>query len=283
MPAKEVEHFSEEHVPLLRYIIFNCLRSYNVKYGDQFGELVICTDNGSWRKQIFKEYKAHRKSDRESSNTNWSLIFDTIYELQRDLRENFPYKVLNVSGAEADDVIATLCEYFNDNPCMDNDSMFDEPTPQPILIMSGDKDFIQLHKYRNVKQYSPVLKKWLKPKTTPEAQLRELIVTGDRGDGIPNFRSPDNSFTDKVKQKGIFEKNMPKYLKMKPEEFCESVDELKWYKRNEKLIDFNHIPVAIKKEIIKEYTTQQPASRRNILTYFIKHKMRNMIELVGDF
>lgn len=281
MPAKEVEHFSEEHVPLFRYMIFNCLRSYRAKYGHDYGELIICTDNNSWRKQVFKEYKAHRKTDRDASKTNWNLIFDTIYELQRDLRENFPYKVLNIPGAEADDIIAVLCEYFSTNEL--KNEIFDVDSPQPILIMSGDKDFIQLHKYGNVKQYSPVLKKWLKPKTTPDAQLRELIITGDRGDGIPNFRSPDNSFTDGIKQKAIFEKKMKNYLTQTPEEFCETDDELKWYRRNEQLIDLKHIPSKVKEDVLKEYLSRKPAPRRNILPYFIKHRMRNMIELVGEF
>jgi hypothetical protein len=280
LPAKEVEKFAEEHIPLLRHMIFNCLRSYRTKWGKEFGELIICTDNKSWRHEVFSQYKAHRKTDRAASKINWTLIFNTLYEIQRDLVASFPYRVLNVRGAEADDIIAVLCEYFAANE-FEQTSLFND-TPQDILIVSGDKDFIQLAKYQNVKQYSPILKKWLKPKTTWQNQLRELIIRGDKSDGIPNFKSPDNSIVDGTRQKPIYDKDMTNYLSKKPDKFCVN-DEYSWFKRNEQLIDFINIPDKVKKDILLAYQAFKPAPRSNIRAYFIQHKMRNMIEAVGDF
>jgi len=283
MTPKEVEKFAEEHVPLLKYMILNCLRSYRTKYGAEFGELIICTDRNSWRKKAYAQYKAHRHTERAASSINWTLIFDSLYDLQRDLKENFPYCVMNVDGAEADDVIAVLCEYFSENEYSQGGGMFeDSDEPQPVLIVSGDKDFVQLHKYKNVKQYSPVLKKWIKPKTTWQNQLRELIIRGDGGDGIPNFKSADNVIVEGIRQSPIYEKDMPTYLSKDPEEFC-SAEELVRFRRNEKLIDLTKIPEHVREAILREYLAFEPKTRRGILAYFVKNRMRNMIELVGDF
>lgn len=280
MTPKEVEKFAPEHVPLLRHMIINCLRSYRVKHHATFGELVICTDNNSWRKKVFPQYKAHRHTARSESKVDWKLIFDSLYDIQRDLVAFFPYRVLNVSGAEADDIIAVLCEYYQTHE-VEQTGLFHD-TPQDILIMSGDKDFLQLHKYSNVKQYSPVLKKWLKPKTTWHAQLRELIIRGDKGDGIPNFKTADNAIVEGTRQTPIFEKDMGDYLKLEPEQFCVG-KELQYYRRNEQLIDLTQIPANVKADILEAFADFEPAPRRNIRTYFIENKMRNMIELVGEF
>lgn len=280
LPAKEVEAFSEEHIPLLYTMVFNTLRSYRTKYKAEFGELVICTDYQSWRNEVFPLYKAHRKSDRKASRVDWSLIFGTLYQIQRDLKESFPYLVLNVHGAEADDCIAVLCNWFSENDFITD--VFEGYKPQPSIIISGDKDFIQLQKYPNVKQYSPILKKWLRPKTSPAATLREHIIRGDKGDGVPNFKSPDNAIVDHIRQVPILSKNLQKYLTAKPEEFC-SPQELMWYRRNERLIDLSFIPDVVCQNILKELFAFQSVGRRNILPFFIKHKMRFLIDKIGEF
>lgn len=281
MGPKEVEHFAEEHVPLLRHIILNSLRANRMKFHAEYGELIICTDNRSWRKEYFPFYKAKRHSDREGSATNWSLIFDSLYDLKRDMEEAFPYKILSVPGAEADDIIAVLCDYFATNE-QSSGGLFDGDA-QPVLILSGDKDFYQLQRYKNVKQYSPILKKMVKGKGGPDLALREHIIRGDQGDGVPNFRSPDNSFVDNIRQKSIMEKKLPEYLHKEPKEFCENEDEVKWYERNRNLIDLRCIPENVRSDILAKYHSATVNSRRGLLDYFIKHRMRNMIEVVGDF
>lgn len=281
MGPKEVAKFKEADVPLLRHIILNAIRAHRVKFHNEFGELIICTDNKSWRKEFFPYYKAKRHADRVESPTNWDLIFDSLYDLKRELEEVFPYRVLSIPGAEADDVIAVLCEYYATNELVGTTAL-DEGTPQPILILSGDKDFAQLQRYPNVKQYSPILKKWIKVKN-PELALREHIIRGDVGDGVPNFRSEDNCLAEGVRQRSIMEKNMPDYLHKAPKDFCANADEARWFVRNTNLIDFRYIPSSVKEDILKAYSTQVVNSRRGLLDYFIKHRMRNMLECVGDF
>jgi hypothetical protein len=281
MGPKEVANFTQDDMPLLRHIILNALRASRVKFHNEFGELIICTDNKSWRKEVFPFYKAKRHSDRQESATNWSLIFDFLYDLKRELEEAFPYRVLSISGAEADDIIAVLCEYYATNELTGATALSDGE-PQPILILSGDKDFAQLQRYPNVKQYSPIFKKWIKVKD-PELALREHIVRGDVGDGVPNFRSPDNCLAEGVRQKAIMEKKLTDYLHKEPKDFCANADEARWFVRNTKLIDFRFIPPNVKETILERYHGQTVNSRRGLLDYFIKHRMRNMLECVGDF
>lgn len=285
MGHTNLEEFREEHVPLLRHIVFNCLQSYRKKFGKDFGELIICTDNKSWRKDAFPLYKDHRRKDREASAIDWKLIFDTIYQIKDDLAEFFPYRVFSVSGAEADDIIATLSEYYATNELSDENPL-DEGKAQPVLILSGDKDFVQLQKYSNVKQYSPVLKKWIKPEVSPEASKREHILRGDAGDGVPNFRSPDNAIVDGIRQKPIKAKEIAEWIRLpsfKAIAICKTKEEEHGFNRNCLMIDLDNIPIPIKNSVMDTYKRQKPGSRAKMRGYFIAQKMRNMIEIVDQF
>jgi hypothetical protein len=283
MGHQNLDAFTAEHVPLLQHMIFNCLQSYRKKFGAEFGELIICTDNKSWRKGVFTLYKDHRRKNRDESKTDWTLIFDTIYKIKSDLAEFFPYRVFSVEGAEADDVIAVLCKYYSANE-LAGTVLSEEP--QPILILSGDKDFIQLQKYKGVKQYSPILKKYLKPDKSPEATKREHILRGDNGDGVPNFRSPDNAIVDKIRQKPIKEKEMAEWLDTKDfgaHTVCKTDEEKAGYERNRKMIDLDLIPEEVEASILSTYKTQTPGGRSKIRGYFIANRMRNMIEISDQF
>lgn len=51
---------------LLRHMILNTIRALNMKFKNEYGELVIaCDDKNYWRKDIFPYYKAKRAEDRE--------------------------------------------------------------------------------------------------------------------------------------------------------------------------------------------------------------------------
>ena len=146
----------EVDLPLLRHMIINTIRSYRTKFGAEFGELVIACDNKHyWRRTVFPYYKASRKKEREESKFDWSTIFNSLSIIKSELEEYFPYPVIDVNGAEADDVIGTLAEYSQ--TMGESDNLFEDSTPVPFLIISGDHDFNQLQKWSNVKQYSPVI------------------------------------------------------------------------------------------------------------------------------
>ena len=254
---------------LLRHMVLNSLRSYNVKFRSEYGEMIIaCDDRGSWRKQIFPYYKANRKKDREDSELDWTAIFESLNKIREELKTYFPYRVIQIDSAEADDVIGTLCHEFGN-------------TSEKILIISGDKDFRQLHGYMNVRQYDPVRKKWLE-ENNAERFLKEHIMKGDRGDGVPNFLSRDDCFVLNTRQKPLTTKKLDLWVTLDPQVFCDETM-LRGWKRNEQMIDLNFIPTNIRASVIESYNSQKGKSRDQLFTYFVEHKLKNLLPNINEF
>jgi len=255
---------------LIRHMVLNSIRMYMTKFKEDFGELVIACDNKRyWRRDIFPYYKASRKKDREKSDLDWKAVFECLHMIRAELTEYFPYRIIDVDGAEADDVIGSLVQHFG------NDMM------EPILILSADKDFIQLQQFLNVKQFDPIRKKYVSH-NNPAQYTKEHILRGDAGDGVPNVLSPDNCFVIGTRQKPVTTKKLEQWLQMLPEAFCDD-NLLRNYKRNQQLIDLNFIPEEIKKNIINQYETQSGKGRSKLFNYFVQFKLRNLMESIGDF
>lgn len=253
---------------LIRHIVLNSIRSYAKQYRSKYGEIVICCDNKKyWRREVFPFYKSNRKKDREKSGFDWALIFDTLNKIKQELKDNFPYKVLDVDGAEADDIIAVLAARYSAH--------------EDVLILSSDKDLIQLQKYPNVKQYSPILKKFVST-SDPQLYLREHILKGDKGDGIPNFLSADNTFALGERQKRINTKSMSEWIRSEPVKFCDD-SMMRGYKRNQLLIDLDFIPEALKKSIVEAYENTKIGTKANMLNYMIQNKLKHLIEVADEF
>ena len=262
---------------LVRHLVLNNLRYYRSRFTEEYGELVICCDSKHyWRRDYFPNYKANRKKDRESSGYDWDFIFTTLNSVRDEIKEHFPYKVLEVYGAEADDIIAILIKQVYDDP--DN------------IIISSDKDFIQLHGF-HVKQYSPVSKKLIND-TSPLEYLREHIIKGDRSDGVPNVLSPDDTFTESKRQKPI-RKTMLITLteamdKWEPKDLfqlakCNRDTWVRNWQRNETLIDLDKIPQDIRDEILREFNNAPTGDRSKLFNYFVEKKLNNLIQSIGDF
>lgn len=270
---------------LIRHMILNAIRSYKVKFGHEYGEIVIACDNRHyWRKDKFPYYKASRKKARQESGLDWKLIFDTLAEIRAELNVFFPYPVIDVDGAEADDVIALLAEWSQTND-LKQDGMFGDEVPQPFLILSGDHDFIQLQKWKNVSQYSPIKKAWIKPDSTINSYLMEHICKGDKGDGIPNILSPDDCFITETRQKPIRADRLADWQAIPIDDFHTRVDAsiARNFQRNRYLIDFSYIPDAVRNNVLSTWENRVKKDRSQLLNYFIQHKMKNMIELLGEF
>ena len=256
---------------MVRHMILNSLRSYRAKFKDEYGELVIACDNSNyWRKKIFPYYKANRKKSREKSDLDWKSIFDCMNMIRAELKEFFPYKVIDIESAEADDIIGTLVKNFGS----------ELNSGEPILIMSGDKDFIQLHTYANVKQYDPTRKKWI-THNDPHLFLKEHIMKGDSSDGVPNILSSDNCFVVGDRQRPLTAKKIEQYMKVKPTELETSI--ARNYFRNEQLIDLNHTPEEIRTKVMESYNAQSNKDRSKLMNYFIANKLRNLTEHIGEF
>ena len=253
---------------LVRHMILNILRMHIRNFRKDYGDVVLCCDNRKyWRKEYFPFYKAGRKKTREKSNLDWHLIFDMLAKFKLELRENFPYKVIDVEGAEADDIIGTLVPIYAPH--------------QKILILSSDGDFLQLQNYgSNVKQYNPAQKKFVKSEK-PIEELKEKIIRGDKGDGIPNMFSPSDCFVRDLRQKPITKGVLDKYLKEDVANYNET-DKAN-YARNATLIDLTFIPKEIKEKIINTYDETKPASRQKLLNYFIENKLKNLMDVIEEF
>ena len=270
------------NLPLLRHMIVNTIRSYKRKYSEEFGDIVIACDNRYyWRKKEFPYYKASRRTQRQASSLDWGEIFDALNIVRDELSEVFPYPVIDVEGAEADDVIGTLAEYSQS--LGEPGVLFeDDITPDPFLIISGDHDFQQLQKYPNVKQYAPAQKKWVKIKEPAQHVLMEHIITGDKGDGIPNMFSDDDVFVKGERQRPIRKNLLAKWKTMKPEDFVNG-DGAHGWNRNSLLVDLSKTPQDIKENIIHSYESQTNKDKSALLEYFNKHRMRQMIDVIDEF
>ena len=242
-------------------VIGRIARQHRAKYG----EVVLCYDDKNyWRRDIFPFYKKNRKQEREASKYDWDKVFSVLNKVRDELRDNFPYKVLQVQGAEADDIVAALC--------MDNAK---KATPEPVLILSADKDFIQLHKYDFVSQYDPIRNRWIENEN-PVMYLQEHIVRGDRSDGIPNILTCDDAIVSGKPQKKMSKEKIASLANMKPEDFSNFIRLRNW-KRNAELIDFGRIPTPVIERI--ENTSSKVKVRDSVnINYFIDNGLQDIID-----
>jgi len=259
---------------LIRHMVLNSISMYNVKFKQDYGKIIICCDDKKyWRRDIFPYYKASRKKDRAESPYDWNLIFETLNKIRQEIRENFPYRVIQVDKTEADDVIGTLCHKYG--------RYLNNEDTEKILILSSDKDFLQLQKFSNVNQYSPMAKKFLRT-TNPIADLKEHIIRGDRGDGIPNILSSDSTFVNEERQRPVQEKKLNIWINQEPESFCDS-NMLRNFKRNESLIDLSKIPQEYQDKILECFENTQENGKDKIFNFFIKNRMKNLMEHIQEF
>ena len=254
---------------LVRHMILNTIRTYVKKFKESHGpEVVIACDNKNyWRREIYPHYKSNRKKAREASGHDWNTIFECLNKIRDELRDHSPYKVISVDTCEADDVIATLVQKYS--------------STQKIMILSSDKDFAQLQRYTNVEQYSPILKKYIK-EPLPLLQLKQLIIRGDKGDGIPNILSADDVFVSGGRQKPITETKIIGWMNQEAKEFCNE-DMLRNFSRNEMLIDLMKIPERLANEILHTYESASGHSKQDFLNYMIANRLKNLIEVLDDF
>lgn len=268
---------------LVRHATIATILSYKKKYGGKYGQVVIACDGRQyWRREVFPYYKAGRKKSRDNSDLNWKLIFDCLSEMRSDIKEFFPYRVVHLDRAEADDVIAVLTEWAQNNELIEQGL---ETESQPILIVSSDRDFKQLHLYHNVKQWSPMQKKFV---TSTKKEIQEYkiqhIVKGDVGDGIPNMLSRDDILvTEGERQKVVSSKRLEEFFQL-GKDACRTDEERRNWDRNEVLVSFSRIPTDLRDAIVNEYIqSEAKVDRMKIMNYLIKHKCRLLLNSLEEF
>ena len=251
---------------MVRHMILNSIRMYRMEHHSEYGEVVLTWDSKhSWRRDYYPEYKASRRKGREESDLNWDDIFGTLNKIRNEIKENFPYKYLEVFGAEADDIIGFVCEDNQD---------------EKIMIISGDKDFIQLQKYPNVTQWSPITKKQVNG-FDPTIYLKEHILKGDTSDGVPNVLSPDKTFVDGLRQRPLSRKKIQSWLVGGGSDWNDEVK--RNFQRNLTLIDLTKTPEELKNQIRLEYNNAPHGDRSKLLNYFMQNKLKELTENIGEF
>ena len=258
---------------LVRHMVLNSLRAHNKKFRKEYGEMVIaCDSKNVWRREIFPNYKAGRKANRAKSEHDWDAIFSMLHDIKTEIKTFLPYKVIELETTEADDIIAALVRK--------QQRIVGPNHEKKVLILSGDKDFIQLHN-EYVKQYNPVLNKFVGKGENPSLYIKEHILKGDRSDGIPNVLSDDNVFVDGRRQRPLSKKKINSWVEEVFMTFTE--EEQKNYNRNRKLIDLSCIPHELEDKINNEFLNVKVASRDKILGYFINKKLKTLIEVIDEF
>lgn len=258
---------------MLRHVVLNSIRMYNTKFREEYGQMILACDGGSWRKDVFPEYKANRKKARDKSGMDWGFFFDTLTKIRGEITENLPWIQLHVGNVEADDIIACLVKETQE---------FGKH--EKVMIVSADKDFIQLHKYSNVKQFSPMKKKLITEKD-PIGYIREHIFRGDSSDGVPNVLSSDDVFiTEDTRQTPLSKKKIQGWLdnyddlqNVMPEQIYRN------YQRNQKVIDLDFIPTNIQEQIIETYNNTKIAPKMKVLNYLIVNRLNNLVPSASDF
>jgi hypothetical protein len=254
-------------IGLIRHMVVNSVRLIRLKFSSEYGEPVLCYDSRirSWRKELFPQYKANRKKDREASEINWDALWDILRQIKNEMKENFPYKLMEIDSCEGDDIIAILSKNLEGKH----------------LIVSSDHDFFQLQYLPNVEQWCPRTKQFIVCEN-PKEELVRHIMKGDSGDGVPNFLSDDTVFVDGRRQKSLYEKKISEWSKIPLNTFC--TDEmLRNYERNKTMIDFSRIPIRLENEIMREFEIPAEGNRSKILPYMIENNMRLLIEHLQEF
>tara|TARA_B100000676_G_scaffold312034_1_gene384407 strand:- start:1085 stop:1939 length:855 start_codon:yes stop_codon:yes gene_type:complete len=260
---------------LIRHMILNSIRMYRSRYLEEYGEIVLACDGpNNWRRSAFPQYKANRKKGRDESTFDWNEAFRILHLVREEIKENFPYKVIHIDQCEADDIIGTLVNLKSDVPI----------APEPVMIVSSDRDFVQLQKFPNVKQYSPILKKEV-VESNPRLFLQTHIIKGDKGDGVPNILSEDNVFVEGFRQTPMSKKKIDNIIEdLDDGELLYAASWYRNYCRNKKLIDLTETPSDLKRQIINSFEEQDPWSNKgNVFPYLVSKNCNELIKSVQEF
>lgn len=250
----------------IRHMILNSIRGYIKKFKKAYGSKVVlaCDGTNYWRRDIFPPYKASRAKARKDSKYDWKYIHEVMSLILEELKEWSPFYIIHLDNCEGDDIIYTIASTYQ----------------EPHIILSSDKDFVFLHS-KTCKQFSPIKKKFITHKDPQKVGL-ELIIRGDRVDGIPNILSPDDTFITGKRQRSIMQAKLDIWLTQKPEEFCDETT-ITNFRRNDNLINLEKIPPEIQSSILQEFSNLRPSNASRFSKYLIAKDAKILFQFVGEF
>lgn len=282
-----VKNPNKDSTNMIKHSVFNSIRHNYNTHKSKYGKMVLACDSGSWRYDVFPEYKHQRKVKRaaDTSGIDWAYVNDVKDEIYSDLDKYFPFPLIKLPRCEGDDIIGVLTKYLSEVPGVED--IFGNTDKESILIISSDKDNYQLHSLgKQIRQWSPMDKKLVGPKTSGRVALLEKIVKGDSGDGVPNIKSTNKTFVDGIRQKPISEKYLETfYSSNNPIDECLTEDEKINYARNEQLVSYEKIPTDIQSAILLCYNEQlaKSHSKPNLMNYLTQNRMVNLLGQIHDF
>ncbi|AUR85764.1 coil containing protein [Vibrio phage 1.081.O._10N.286.52.C2] len=265
-------------VDLIRHIVLNTLRANVSKNKLRYPCIILCFDNGEggyWRKKAAWYYKHNRKGERDKSEWDFTVIFEAMSIIKQEIKDNMPYRVMDIMGVEADDHIGVLTKYYVEHNV-------------PVLITSSDGDFTQLHTSKLVRQWSPIMRKWVKPKHgSPEMDIMFKCIKGDKKDGIAPLKAPNDHYThgDGRRAPAVRAEELRTLMTSTQEELKNLLTDEQWlrYVENRSLLDFEYIPTDISDSILEQFKEQKPAARGKMLMYFGSKKLDSLVPLMSDF
>lgn len=274
---------ADPHKEYVRHLCLNMIRAYNKRFKEEFGEMTICLDSKSWRENVYEFYKWDRKQDRDGDDNDWSVIFEYITEIQDELRQNFPFPIIKVNGLEADDTMYHIAKH----------------SKEPTLIISNDKDMVEATKFENVQQYRPYLK-GMYVVDDPKFYGFELMMHGDKADGIPSVRCADDFLKVQYQQReaGTTVMRAPPINKKLKEAVWDVINQgddaikkvlgeenFKHFARNRQLIDMENTPPDLVDACFVEYDRAKQ-NRGNImqcLNWMTAQRMNLLAREISDF
>ncbi len=244
---------------ILRHVFLKNILAYIRDFNPN--KVFIAVDVGqSWRKKVYSLYKGKRKEARDKQDVDWEKFYGICNSVVDELKKNFPFYTIGINHVEADDIIAYLVR--------------NEDTDNEKVIITSDRDYIQLLKYNNTKIFDPLKNKFMEC-LNPFHALELKICSGDKSDNIPPIY---HRWGEKTAEKNILSGNLKKMLEQKDNngEPCEISRN---YERNKKLIDMEKLPKSVEKGIDLYLEEYKISSTKSIMKYFIENKLS---ELLGD-
>ena len=255
-----------------KHIMFNHVFSVCKKFNAT--EVILAIDSKeNWRKKIYTEYKATRKEQREANTEiDWNAFFNAYREFTEEVKQFFPFYVIQIKYMEADDIAAILARDWQ---------------KYEKIIITSDSDYIQLLKYNNVKIWDPI-KMAFKKSDDPQRQLQIKILTGDKGDNIPSVKprlgkkTAEKMLDNPQLLNEMFDDKTPAFTRDDGSVITIGEEYKEKFKLNTALIDLSKIPPIFSKALHKNLSEYQLPDGKNIFNYFSKNKFREFMRRIEE-
>lgn len=261
----------------MRHLILSTIKFNVLKHKRDYPITVCAFDNkvgGYWRRRYGYYYKKNRAKLRSKSNFDWEGYFNAMNTVLPEFIENMPYISLYLQGIEADDIIAVLTK----RAALEG---------RPIRITSSDGDYTQLHKYPGVKQWSPMHKKFVTPKTgQAQLDLMTKLLKGDKKDGVAGIKSRSDYIITKLdgeRAPSITTDFIMQCLEADDPRTLMTEAEAKRFDENQIMINFDFIPDDISNTIIEAYDNHVVPARGKMYPYFVKNRLVKLLPNINDF